>query len=863
LKPTFAQILGFCTRYTWLVIVTSVLLGVLSGIYVSQHFSITTDIDKLISSDLPFRQRELALETAFPQRSDLILIVVEAPTPELASQATALLADRLSERSELLSSLREPGGGEFFRRNGLLFLPTAEVERTAHGLSEAEPLIATLVADPSLRGLSDALALGLVGVRRGQLALDDMTTTLTMAAQTIENILAGRPAYFSWRALLAGKPLEPSDLRRFIEAQAVLDFSVLEPGNAPTTAIRQAAADLKLAERFAARVRLTGLVPMADEEFATVREGAAVNTIGTLVIVLVILWLALRSGRIILAVFINLLVGLAITSALGLMMVGALNLISIAFAVLFVGLGVDFGIQYSVRYRTERHEIDDIRTALVRAGENAGAPLTLAAAATAAGFLSFLPTDYRGVSELGQIAGTGMVIAFVTSITLLPALLMVLRPRSEAEPLGYRSLAPVDRFLDRARIPVLITTGVVVVAGLPLLFHLRFDFNPINLRSPHVESVATFLDLRNDPKTGSPSINVITSSLSEAAATAPRLAALPVVGRVMTLNDFVPQDQPRKLGLIRAAAAALADALKPDTRRAPPTDAENVEALANAAEDLTQVAAAKPGKGAAAAQRLGAALSQLSKTALSVRERAQKTFVSPLNTSLAELSQLLQAQPISLEALPAELARDWVAPDGRARVQVLPNGDPNDNEILRNFARTVSAAAPNAIGGPISILEFGNVVVRAFIEAGCWALLTIAILLWIALRRLSDVLLTLVPLILAGVVTLELCVLIGLPLNFANIIALPLLLGVGVAFKIYYIMAWRAGQTNLLQTSLTRAVIFSAMTTASAFGSLWFSSHPGTSSMGKLLALSLICTLAAAVLFQPALMGRPRGAGDA
>ena len=119
-------------------------------------------------------------------------------------------------------------------------------------------------------------------------------------------------------------------------------------------------------------------------------------------------------------------------------------------------------------------------------------------------------------------------------------------------------------------------------------------------------------------------------------------------------------------------------------------------------------------------------------------------------------------------------------------------------------------------------------------------------------------LLTLVPLLLAGVVTLEICVLIDLPLNFANIIALPLLLGVGVAFKIYYIMAWREGQTNLLQSVLTRAVTFSACTTATAFGSLWFSSHPGTSSMGKLLAISLLTTMAAAALFQPVLMGKPR-----
>jgi predicted RND superfamily exporter protein len=218
----------------------------------------------------------------------------------------------------------------------------------------------------------------------------------------------------------------------------------------------------------------------------------------------------------------------------------------------------------------------------------------------------------------------------------------------------------------------------------------------------------------------------------------------------------------------------------------------------------------------------------------------------------------LQAERITEQNLPPELKRDWVLPDGRARVEAHPKGDPNDNETLREFARAVLAVAPTASGGPISILESGRTVIRAFFEAGTYALISIAVLLWIVLRRFTDVLLTIIPLLLAGVVTLEICVLLGLPLNFANIIALPLLLGIGVAFKIYYIMAWRGGQTRLLQSSLTRAVIYSAMTTATAFGSLWLSSHPGTSSMGKLLALSLACTLAAAVLFQPVLMGPPR-----
>jgi predicted RND superfamily exporter protein len=219
---------------------------------------------------------------------------------------------------------------------------------------------------------------------------------------------------------------------------------------------------------------------------------------------------------------------------------------------------------------------------------------------------------------------------------------------------------------------------------------------------------------------------------------------------------------------------------------------------------------------------------------------------------------LLKPERISRESIPAGIARDWIAPDGRARVEVLPSGDPDNTETVRSFVKAVLALEPNASGSAVELFEAANTVVRAFVEAGAFALIAIAVLLLIALRRIGDVVMTLAPLVIAGVVTLELCAALDIPLNFANIMALPLLLGIGVAFKIYYILAWRAGRTSLLQSSLTRAVVFSAMTTATAFGSLWLSNDPGTSSMGKLMALALVCTMAAAVLFQPALMGPPR-----
>ena len=858
LQQAIVTIVDYCTRYAVRIIGIALLFGLVTAIYAARHFAIDADVNKLISKELPWRQREVAFEKSFPPKEETILAVIDAPTSELVTQATTALIETLSGQKDHFRSILEAGGGPFFQKNGLLFLPTQEVVGLTKKLGEAKALIQTLAQDSNLRGLTTALNYGLIGARMNHYTLDDLSGTLNMVSDTLEEAIAGQRASFSWRAMLNGRPPTSDERRRFVEIRPVLDYAALMPGKVATDAIRQAAADLDIATKYGATVRLTGPVAIADEEYATLEEGAYVNTAVTVVVVLTILWLALRSFGVILAVAISLTVGLSITAAIGLALVGALNLISVAFAVLFIGLGVDFGIQFSVRYRAERHEVDNLHEALVNTARHVGAPLTLAAAATAAGFLSFLPTDYKGLSELGLLAGLGMIVAFLTSITLIPALLTVLRPPGEPKEMGFKGLAPVDRFMERHRIPVIIGTGLAVAAGLPLLYWLQFDFNPLNLRSTNVESVATFLELRSDPAIGASSIFVLAPNKEAAQADLEKISKLPEVSSVKTIESFIPDDQQPKLAAIRQLASVLNPVLRPDPNKKPPTDADNVAALKAAVDALKQAAGTQTGAGAVAAKRLADDLAKLAQGDEAMRARAQAAMVSPLNTALDELRNYLQAQPVTLETLPPEIAREWVTQDGRYKVEILPKGDPTDNETLRQFARAVQAVEPNATGGPIAILESGRTVIRAFYEAGFWALGSIIILLWIVLRRFGDVLLTIIPLLMAGVVTMELMVLFGMKLNFANIIALPLLLGVGVAFKIYYIMAWRAGQTDLLQSSLTRAVMFSALTTATAFGSLWLSSHPGTSSMGKLMALALVTTMAAAVLFQPVLMGPPR-----
>jgi hypothetical protein len=858
INSAIVRVVDFCARYRWTIVIAGTLLMLGAAAFDVAKFSINTNVEGLISQNLPWHQRQVELSEAFPQRG--VLAVVKAPTAENAELATNQLAQNLSKNAKLFPRAVQPDSGDYFERNGILFAAPAEVKKTVEGLTKAQLLISTLAGDPSLRGVMTALSFGAEGVEARRITLDQLAWPLSLADRTLSDVLSGRPATFSWQELLQGHPLPANQLRHFIEVQPVLDFAQLQPGRRAEDGIRQAAADLDLRNKLGATVDLTGQVPLDDDQFSVIRSSALRDTLTAVFGVLIILWLALRSWKIIAAVFFSLMVGLAATAAIGLAIVGSFNLVSIAFFVLFVGLGVDFGIQFSVRYRAERHQHPDLREALRSAARKAGDPLALAAAATAVAFFAFMPTSYRGLSELGLIAGCGMLVAFLCSITLVPATLALLDPPGEPASVGFRRLAPLDDFLQRHRIAVVAGTILVVLAGTPLLWHLHFDFNPVDLQSPNSPAVMTYRELQSDPETSGNDAEILAPSLERADATANRLAALPEISRTLTLSSFIPANQDQTIAALKGASQSLGSALNPAEVEPSPSDQDVVAAIQATAEDLSKAAGNQTGPAADSARRVAGLLRRLAAADVGSRAKAEAAIVPPLVFDLDRLRKSLAAEVVTIKTLPPDLVRDWMLPDGRARVQVLPKGDPNDINVLRTFATAVLRAEPTAAGAAISYYESARTVTAAFVEAGVLALVAIAILLLIALRRLTDVLLTLIPLLLAGVVTLEICVLDRLTLNFANIIALPLLLGVGVAFKIYYIMAWRAGKGRLLQSTLTRAVIFSAMTTAVAFGSMWASNYPGMSSMGKLMALALLCTMAAAVLFQPVLMGRPRQA---
>ncbi len=848
-------------RRPWRIVALAVLLCVLAGAYASGHFAMTTDTAQLISAKTAWRKNEAAVDKAFPQDTDRIVIVIDAKTPELAETAASRLTDALSARKDLVLNVSRPDGGPFLARNGLLFLSQKEVADTTDQLVKAQPVLGPLAADPSLRGVMDALSAMLKGVQDGDTTLKSLDRPLKGLANAAEGVRDGKQVFFSWERLMAeeGKDTAAPPLRRIVLARAKLHFGDLEPGSRAEDGIRALARSLNLNSVHGVSVRLTGEVPLSDEEFASLADKAWLVTGAMLGAVFLMLWMATRSLRMLACIFLTTVVGLALTAAAGLMAVGRFNLISVAFIPLFVGLGIDFGIQLMVQFRAERLDKVDVPTALERAASGIGGSIAVAAGAITLGFFAFLPTSYVGVSELGVIAGIGMIIALLLNFTLLPALVTVLRPPEQELAVGYAWFAPVDRFLVERRKWVLGAFGLSVLVSIALLPLVRFDFNPLHLRNPDGEAMRTLADLMRDPERTPFVIDALRPSLASADALAKRLGRLPEVDQAITLSSFVPEDQAPKLAMIEDASLLLDATVNPFVNVPAPTDEETIQSIRTTAQDLRKTAGAAATPEAVDARRLAAALDRFETGPPELRSRLEQVLTAPLAATLDQIRNLLAAQPVSLETMPPDLVREWTTEDGRARVQVFPKGDSADNATLVRFSNAVRAVAPDASGGPVSIQEAAKTIAGAFVEAGILSLIAVAALLYLRLRSVREVAFTLAPVVLSGFLTLATCVVIGQPINFANIIAFPLLFGVGVAFHIYFVLAWRGGATNLLQSSLARAVLFSALTTGVAFGSLWLSSHPGTASMGKILMISIVWTLVCALLFEPALLGPPPG----
>ncbi|SUS05729.1 conserved membrane hypothetical protein [uncultured Defluviicoccus sp.] len=846
-------------RWPHLVVLITLAACIVGALHMASVLSINTSTLDMLADDLPFRRNFDALDAAFPQDYRTILVVVESDAPGMAAKRAARIASALAAGAPHVRSVFYPEADPFFSRNGLLYLSPSELQELVDRLAAAQPMLAALARDPSLAGLAGVLHLALANLAGAAEAGADaaLAAALTSIAETVESVAAGHPQPLQWRRLMAGAASAlTNENRQIIVVEPVLDFAALAPAENAVASIRSVIAATAAADEAQAhvRVRLTGELLMLADELTSVRQNIGIVGLVSFVLVLALLIAGLRSLRLFAAVVLTLIAGLVLTAWFAAVAIGQLNLISVTFAVLFIGLSVDFGIHYALRVQELYHRGIGIGLALREAAAGVGGGLVISAVVAAIGFLAFLPTAYRGLAELGVIAAAGMVIAAFLNLSLLPALITLMPPQRLSGPRAPgRFAAAIAALTERHPRRVLAGASVLALACLVAVPRIWFDDSAFALRDPGSESVATLLDLLNDTRVDPFRAMVLAADEASAEALASRLRALPSVRDVVTLGDFVAADQADKLAILDQAALMMTAVTAAPAPSAPPPPAALRASLAQLAA-AARAAAVEPRTPVSnAAGRLAAAIAATdwSEDAITTLDRS---LVGDFPTALADLTQALNAAPFTAADLPVVLLERRRTADGRILIEVFARDDQRLQANRRRFAADVQSVAADASGESIVVTEAGYAVLRAFVQAGALAGAVIIALLIAVFRSIRAMGVIFSPLLLAAGLTAATGVVIGQPFNFANVIVLPLLFGLGVAGGIHMVLRGQEERAvTLLETSTPRAVLYSALTTIGSFGSLALSSHPGMRSMGVLLTVALIWTTVCTVLILPAL----------
>ncbi|WP_428354152.1 MMPL family transporter [Methyloprofundus sp.] len=850
----------FVTRYAWLIICAALLLTGLSIYYAKNHLGVNNNSSEMLSPDLPFQQNYKRLEAEFPQDTNAILFVVDTPTPEETTIAASNLLKRLNNNSEFFEANYIPDDNAFFRQQAFLYLSTAELDKLASNLTDAQPFIGYLAQNYNLQGLFTILGQALEN--EDSVISQSLPALLSSISTAFEKVAAGEHYHVSWQTILNPNSAT-NKTRRIVIAKPKVHFQSMMPVAAAIEKARALSSQL-MQEMPGANIRITGDIALQHEELEDIGDGAILSGIGSFILVLTILFRCFHSIKLLLATLITLLMGLTLTAGFAAIAVGHLNVISISFAALYIGLGVDFAIHMNLHYRAQlvnnQSNIDAIKMAL----HSVGFSLFLCALTTSIGFFAFIPTDYKGVSELGMISGVSMFIGLAVSMLVLPALLTVFKLKHAKAFAIPAQPSFIQTLPFRYKKTIRRSTIAITIACLFVIPYISFDSNPIDMRNPAASTVIAFKNLLKS-KTDSPyALYALSNNLQETQLTQDKLEQLTSVHGTISLENLVATDQDDKLFTIEDLALILGPQLSQFNARLTPSDTVAVlsqfkATLASALENKsTSIDPQVLLKLSASIDIFLAAVEQFPEPVL-LEQKLDNSILGLLPYTINMLNQGLSAYAFDLNDIPDYIRLQWLSPHGIYRTMIMPEEDLNIPANLKQFAEQVQSIEPTAVGMPVGDLASGKAVVGAFQQAFTSSLIIISLLLFFILRSVKKVLLVIGPLLLAGLLTCTANVFLGIPFNFANIIALPLLLGMGVDSGIHIMHCLYEGledNQHLLQTSTARGVMFSSFTTMSSFISLALIPHFGISSMGITLAVGISFTLLCTLFVLPAFSNR-------
>ncbi len=879
-----SRLFAFVARRPRLILGVALLLSVISVIYTKQNMEFLTGRDDLMPRNAAFQVDYRAYRQEFGDQEEVV-IVVESDDAELSTRCADAIYHRLSREKGVYRELFYPGGLPYFRKNGLLFMPLDEIRNLRSTLTMAAPALKDLAASPSVQTLFTSLTSQIdaylaTGDPESLKSLTFMLTTLDKGFKAFDEKSSGlsMDSFLKGSADGKGSLLESAGKQQVITILPVKEQGSFVPAEKAITTTRAILREILTRPEFkGVNAGLTGVPVLEYEEMATSQHDIAIATVLSLSLTVILLLFAFRGLLNVISAMVSLIVGICLSFGFATAVIGHLNILSMVFAIMLIGLGIEYGIQVVLRYQEElRNGTDGMHAIETGLGANVRS-IVMAAATVALAFATFAFTDFKGIAELGIIAAGGVVICVLATFSVLPAMLVLLeRFRKPAKPYlavpdGDREVQVAGRplfraLLDRPRMVAGVTLLLSLICVYPAI-NTRFDYNLMNLQAKGLQSVEYAYKLMRSKENSGYFAVVMAKNRQEAQELTRRLESLPGVDHVVSLATLVPDQQEAKLAEL-AELKRVMDQVRPVPYEENLALMELPTVFENFHDRVAKLKLALEGTKAPEAKPVAAFLTTLDGFFASLEKEKDRNAVSMLRDfqggmfaqlpdKLAMMKESLEAAPVGEADVPAQLKQRFVGTSGKLLLQVAPKKEIFEYEPLSEFVSQVKSVVPNATGEPVMVYESLTVLRDSYLRAFVFAFIGIALILLINFKSIRFALLGTLPLVAGLLLMVGGMWLAGVSFNSANIIVLPLILGVGIDSAIYIINRYRQGNESPAQVALSSAgigVFLNALTILFSFGALMVAHHQGVFSIGAVMSLGMVASVAVFLAFLPALL---------
>ena len=866
----------------------ALVLAVLSIAYTLHALTFKTSTRSLLPQNAGFVIRYAEYAKEFGELEDIV-VVVEAGSFEGARAYAARLTEELQSAPVKFHRIAYRIDPKRFEGRQLLYLSTPELREIRDKIFDHQEFMESFAGDPSLaklmEGVNTQMAAAFVsnlfdiGLQDKDLPVD--TRFLRVLLDQVEGRLERPTPYRSpWGTLFSFGEDPPADAGYFLSDDKSLLFILVETPSSEKGSFVGDQAAIETIRDAVTRLRsafpnvqagVTGAPALSNDEMTSAFHDSSIADVLAFALTLLVMMLAfMRVGKPVLMLGV-LAVTLAWSMGVVTLTVGHLTLFSVMFISIVVGIGIDYGIYYLFRYEEEIFLGRNLREALEMAAARTGPGMLIGALTAAGTFFVLVLTDFRGIQELGFIAGIAIMLAWLGMMTVFPAVLVLVDHHHADRP---RQRRPRAHQLERIRVPmldrlvtfprtVLIGAGVVTVLAVWSVPRVGFDYNVLNLQAKGTESVAW--ERRILAGTGRSGFNGLSAAttLEELRRKQEAFEKLPSVSDVDSVLRVIPDDQAEKIALIKSFAPLVTPVR---IGRSSPVDLDRFRKALNDIKRRFDVVAAEAGPKLPAEvrvvrEKVVAVIRLLDRVNRDSAEAALNYLQAQLYRDFVNkfysLQRNLEPTPVTIKDVPDELRRKFIGESGTFLIQIQPKVDIWEKAGATQFVREMRTVDPDVTGPPVITYEATVLMERAYLTGSLYAFVLVGGLSFFMIRRLRESALGLIPMVLGVLWTIGLMQVFGIKFNLANIWGLPLIIGTAAEFGLNVIVSYLEGRSHggpLIARSAVMGVLLNGITTMVGFGSLMIASHQGIFSLGLLLTIGSLCGLVAALVVLPVVL---------